>query len=104
MHFMFVDESGTHGHDAHAFVLGGLALHENDAAQLQSLPDELVIKHLGRVPVNLEEYELHANEMRNAKKPRGSAHGRTRIWATGTPPRSPGPARGGVRVERSDHA
>ncbi|STD71278.1 Protein of uncharacterised function (DUF3800) [Dermacoccus nishinomiyaensis] len=82
MYLMFVDESGTHGHDAHAFVLGGLALHENDAAQLQSVLDELVIKHLGRVPVNLEEYELHANEMRNAKKPKGSAQGRTRIWAT----------------------
>lgn len=76
-----MDESGTHG-DSHAFVLGGLALHEDDAARLQTALDELVIRHVGRVPVNLEEYELHAGEMRNAKKPAETKiGGRTSVWA-----------------------
>jgi hypothetical protein len=41
--------------------------------------------HLGRIPPNLDEYELHASEMRNAKKPeptdlRGPAV--TSVWAS----------------------
>lgn len=82
MYLLFVDESGTHG-DSHAFVLGGVALHEDDAARLQTALDELVIRHVGRVPVNLEEYELHAGEMRNAKKPnKAKVGGRPSVWAT----------------------
>lgn len=83
MYLLFVDESGTHG-GSHAFVLGGVAVHEDDAQSLQRQLDQLVIKHLGRVPVNLDEYELHAGEMRNAKKPsttdKPSARGS--IWAS----------------------
>lgn len=79
MYLLFVDESGTHG-GLHPFVLGALAIHENDAARMQSDLDKLVVKHLGRVPLNIEEFELHAGEMRNAKKPLGSAR-QTSIWA-----------------------
>lgn len=68
MYLLFVDESGTHG-GSHAFVLGGIAIHERDAVRLQREVDKLVIKHLGTTPVNLEEYEIHATELRNAKKP-----------------------------------
>ena len=82
MYLLFVDESGTHGAEAHSFVLGGLAVHEDDAARLQRALDDLVITHLGRVPVNLEEYELHAGEMRNARKPKGQAVGKASVWAT----------------------
>jgi hypothetical protein len=67
MYLLFVDESGTHG-GCHAFVLGGVAIHEDDAHRLQKSLDDLVISELGRVPPNLDEYELHAAEMRNAKK------------------------------------
>lgn len=79
---LFVDESGTHG-GSHAFVLGGLAIHEDDAARLQKALDTLVIEHLERVPPNLDEYELHAAEMRNAKKPAANKPNRqpTSVWA-----------------------
>lgn len=80
MYLFFVDESGTHG-DSHAFVLGGMALHEDDAERLQTALDQLVIRHVGRVPVNLEEYELHAADMRNAKKPKDSSRARPSTWA-----------------------
>jgi hypothetical protein len=82
MYLLFVDESGTHG-GSHAFVLGGLAIHEDDAPRLQRALDSLVTKHLGRVPLNLDEYELHAGEMRNAKKPAAGAilTKKASIWA-----------------------
>ena len=54
---------------AATFVLGGLAIHEDDTLRLQRSLDSLVVEHLVRVPLNLDEYELHAAEMRNAKKP-----------------------------------
>lgn len=79
MYLLFVDESGTHD-NSHAFVLGALAIHEDDAARLQKQLDDLVIKALGHVPVNLEEYELHAGEMRNAKKPKLTSQGKVSIW------------------------
>lgn len=80
MYLLFVDESGTHG-GSHAFALGGLAIHEDDAARLQKRLDDLVIDSLGRVPPNLDEYELHASEMRNAKKPPSTSLEVPRIWA-----------------------
>ncbi|HET8640519.1 MAG TPA: hypothetical protein VFM37_01205 [Pseudonocardiaceae bacterium] len=79
MCLLFVDESGTHG-GLHPFVLGAMAVHENDAAPMQSELDKLVIKRLGRVPLNIEEFELHAGDMRNAKKPADPAK-RVSIWA-----------------------
>lgn len=68
MYLLFVDESGTHG-GLHPFVLGGLAVHEDDAERLQKELDQVVIDALGRVPSNLEEWELHASEIRNAGRP-----------------------------------
>jgi hypothetical protein len=79
VYLLFVDESGTHG-GAHPFVLGGMAIHEDDAARMQRELDELVIRHLERAPVNLEEWELHAGEMRNARKPKDSTK-KASIWA-----------------------
>ncbi|MGH3684609.1 MAG: DUF3800 domain-containing protein [Pseudonocardiaceae bacterium] len=67
LYLLFVDESGTHGGD-HPFVLGGLAIHEDDTSNLQRELDQLVISHLDVVPLNLDEFEIHAAEMRNAKK------------------------------------
>ncbi|WP_457202285.1 DUF3800 domain-containing protein [Nocardioides sp. HB32] len=83
LYLLFVDESGTHG-DSHAFVLGGIAIHESDTQRLQQALDALVVEKLERVPPNLDEYELHASEMRNAKKPRpdeAKAPAVTSIWA-----------------------
>lgn len=83
MYLLFVDESGTHG-GSHAFVLGGLAIHESDARRLQRDLDALVVRHLGRRPQNLDEFELHAAEMRNAKKPKPASKGSgvTSIWTS----------------------
>ncbi|MFT4280637.1 DUF3800 domain-containing protein [Microbacterium sp.] len=81
MYLLFVDESGTHP-GPHPFVLGGVAVHEDDAAQLQKELDQLVIDQLKRVPPNLDEYEVHASDMRNARKPKSeSPHRQTSIWA-----------------------
>ncbi|WP_168176501.1 DUF3800 domain-containing protein [Williamsia sp. 1135] len=82
MYLLFADESGTHG-GSHAFVLGGIAIHEDDTAKLQTALDQLVIEHLGKVPINLEEYELHASELRNAKKPKmaGRTNQPSSVWA-----------------------
>ncbi|MFT4135465.1 DUF3800 domain-containing protein [Microbacterium sp.] len=80
MYLLFVDESGTHG-GSHPFVLGGVAVHEDDAAQLQKELDQIVIDQLGRVPPNLDEYEVHASEMRNARKPKtNDPQKRVSIW------------------------
>jgi hypothetical protein len=86
LYLLFVDESGTHG-GSHAFVLGGIAIHESEAQRLQKALDALVVEKLGRIPPNLDEYELHASEMRNAKKPRPDAAkvaAVTSIWANVT--------------------
>lgn len=77
MYLLFVDESGTHGASP-AFVLGGLAIHESDAPKLQARLEHLVgiVVPKGRG----DEFELHASEMRNAKKPgRGQASTWTEI-------------------------
>lgn len=81
MYLLFVDESGTHG-SAEAFILGGMAIHEQDAARLQQQLETLVAKHLGRRGEALDHFELHAGEMRNAKKPSSTTrHGRPSVWA-----------------------
>ncbi|MGH3700228.1 MAG: DUF3800 domain-containing protein [Pseudonocardiaceae bacterium] len=79
MYLLFVDESGTHGGD-HPFVLGGLAIHEDDTSNLQRELDQLVISHLDVVPLNLDEFEIHAAEMRNAKKNQMTTQ-KSSIWA-----------------------
>lgn len=59
-----------------------MAIHEDDAARMQKELDALIIKYLERVPLNLDEYELHASEMRNAKKPDPTkGPQKTSIWA-----------------------
>ena len=48
-------------------MLGGMAIHEDDKLRLQRELGQLVINHLGAVPLNLDEFEIHAAEMRDAK-------------------------------------
>jgi hypothetical protein len=78
MYLLFADESGTHG-SSHAFVVGGLAVHEEDAQSLQRALNRCVEQHLriGQV----DEYELHAAEMRNAKKPNADSRALPSPWA-----------------------
>ena len=65
MYLLFVDESGTHG-GSHSFILGGLAVHEQDAYPLGRQLDRVVAS---AVPEHaaVEDLELHGAEMRNAK-------------------------------------
>lgn len=78
MYMLFVDESGTHG-GSHSLVLGGIAVHEQDAQTLQRALNQCVQKyfHVGQV----EDYELHAAEMRNAKKPKDGSKAIPSPWA-----------------------
>lgn len=79
MYLLFADESGTHG-SSHAFVLGGLAVHEQDMQALQRALNRCVEDGLGIAQVG--DHELHATEIRNAKKPREG--GKTQVpspWA-----------------------
>lgn len=78
MYLLFADESGTHG-NSHAFIVGGMAIHEQDAQALQRALNSCVERHL-RIS-QVDEYELHAAEMRNAKKPRSDARGIPSPWA-----------------------
>ena len=80
MYLLFVDESGTHP-GPHPFVLGGLAIHEDDASRLQNALDDVVVSVLGRIPSNLDEYEIHASELRNARKPRADSSKQPSLWA-----------------------
>lgn len=80
VYLLFVDESGTHP-GPHPFVLGGLAIHEDDASRLQNALDDVVVSVLGRIPSNLDEYEIHASELRNARKPRADSSKQPSLWA-----------------------
>jgi hypothetical protein len=78
LYLLFADESGTHG-GSHALVIGGLTVHEQDAQSLQRALDTCVQQHfsIGQV----EEYELHAAEIRNAKKPKAGSKAVPSPWA-----------------------
>lgn len=76
MYLLFADESGTHG-SSHAFVLGGIAVHEHDAQNLQRTLEATVAGHAIAARLPLEELELHAAAMRNARSPSGSTLGKT---------------------------
>lgn len=66
MYLLFVDESGTHG-GSHSFILGGIAVHEQDASRLGARLDRLVGHFVAGYSGSAEDYELHAAEIRNAK-------------------------------------
>jgi len=78
VYLLFADESGTHG-GSHAFVVGGLAVHEQDAQSLQRALNRCVERGLRSSQV--DEYELHAVELRNPKKPREGSRTVPSPWA-----------------------
>jgi hypothetical protein len=71
VYLLYVDESGSHGaiQGNRAYVLAGLAVHEDDAARLQRALAELVARH---VPPGADAgaHELHAAEIRHPKRAR----------------------------------
>ena len=71
MYLLFADESGTHG-SSHTFVVGGLAVHEHDAQNLQRSLASVVEPYAATARLSPEDLELHAAVMRNAKHPSGS--------------------------------
>lgn len=58
MYLLYVDESGTHG-DSPAFILAGLAVHEQDAWHLQRRLTNVLARTLPR-HLDLLDFELHA--------------------------------------------
>jgi hypothetical protein len=69
MYLLFVDESGTHGGSS-AFVLGGIAIHEDDAACMQRAFDLILIDNSTKCGLDLGELEFHAAEIKSPKKNR----------------------------------
>jgi hypothetical protein len=71
VYLLYVDESGSHGaiEGNRAYVLAGLAVHEDDAAALQRTLSELVARHVPR-RADPGAHELHAAEIRHPKRAR----------------------------------
>jgi len=81
VYLLFVDESGTHG-GSHSFVLGGIAVHEQDASRLAADLDRLVSSAVSGLAGSPEDYELHASEVRNpVRKKKGSGETLRSPWA-----------------------
>ena len=78
LYLLYLDESGTHG-GSPVFILGGLALHEQDTWHLQTKLSGIVQRAIpaGRDPL---EFELHAAEIKSprAGQSRQRRGGRTR--------------------------
>ncbi|MBJ7331981.1 MAG: DUF3800 domain-containing protein [Solirubrobacteraceae bacterium] len=70
MYLMYVDESGSHGlrHSNRAYILAGVAVHERDVGALGGALDEIIRNGLDS-PLEPDEYELHAAELRAPRAP-----------------------------------
>ena len=66
MYLLYLDESGTHG-GSPVFVLGGVAVHEQDAWHLQNRLDG-VLSRLLPPAFMPREFELHAAEIKSPHK------------------------------------
>jgi hypothetical protein len=75
MYLLFADESGTHG-GSPVFVVGGLAVHEHDAQNLQRSLAAAVEPYAQTARLSAEDLELHAAVMRNAERPSGKQQAR----------------------------
>lgn len=75
MYLLFLDESGTHGQSP-AFILAGLAVHEEDIYYLQKQLDDVLLRHLNPLKLEHQNYELHATEIKSPDRQRGSQGGR----------------------------
>jgi hypothetical protein len=68
MYVLYLDESGTHGASP-AFIVGGLAVHENDLLKLQRRLD-VVVKAHSPGGASQERFELHAAEIQYPQRRR----------------------------------
>lgn len=66
MYLLYLDESGTHI-GSPAFVLAGLAVHEQDAWHLQKKLNAVLASRVPK-PLNPLDFELHAAEIKNPVK------------------------------------
>lgn len=66
MYLLFLDESGTHS-PSPAFILGGVAIHELDAAHLLKRIESGLTYRLAPLGLNAENFELHAKDMKGGK-------------------------------------
>jgi hypothetical protein len=80
VYLLFVDESGSHG-GSHSFILGGLAVHEQDAHPLAECLDGVVGAALAGYGGDVVDHELHGAELRNAKSPASRAGRPSSPWA-----------------------
>lgn len=90
MYLLFLDESGTHS-SSPAFILGGMAAHENDIWGLQRGLDQILLDNLTPLGLSHLDFELHATEIKSPNRTRGRAGG-SRRNATPTSPWSGVPA------------
>lgn len=75
MYLLFLDESGTHA-DSPVFIVGGIAVHENDVWYIQHRLEEMLVRHLSPFGLNHEMFELHATEIKSPVRQRGGRGGR----------------------------
>ena len=80
MYLLFVDESGTHG-GSHSFILGAIAVHEQDAHPLGQCLDSVVATGLAGHGGAVGDHELHGAELRNAKSPASRTGRPSSPWA-----------------------
>lgn len=72
---LFVDESGTHG-TSPVFILGGLAVHQEDVYYVQKGLDDILLRHLTPLGLEHHRFELHATEIKSPQRQRGPQGGR----------------------------
>jgi hypothetical protein len=68
MILLYIDESGSIDDPTDHFVVGGVAVHESDARQLNRIMDRIVTRNLDP---HLHSLELHAQHIRAGKGPWG---------------------------------
>jgi hypothetical protein len=71
MYLLFVDESGTHGKSS-SFVLGGLAVHEEDAVGTQRTMERILARCSERFALELRNLEFHGAETKSPRGTRGA--------------------------------
>lgn len=69
VYLLFLDESGTHG-GSPVFIVGGIALHEEDTRHLQGKLESFLTRKLSTPPLSLSalKFELHATDIKNRAK------------------------------------
>ena len=75
MYLLFLDESGTHD-SSPAFIVAGIAVHEEDVYYLQRSLEGILLRHLTPLGLEHHKFELHATEIKSPERRRGVRGGR----------------------------